>query len=357
MSSKQNKTEYKIEQTNGMHSVERINKIFEKNNNKKNENHLIWQYAKPQEGSITSISVDKNGNDAAVYSVFKVKAKINSTMGFAYQSLDTLTDQNHRGKGLFGKLANDVYDRCTLDNNNIVYGFPNTSSGPVFFSRLGWQELGYPPFVIYINNILFPLAYLIKKNIFIENKLLKLFLKNSLKKLCKKSKFLINSDANFDTNYDELWEFFSLKIKTTVWRDSQYMNWRYKEKPNNKYQYISLYQDNKLIGKSIYTIEKKHNGTIGYIMDIICNPDHKLASEILLKKTTLEIINQQADIILAWIPYNHFLFESYKKSKFIKLPRKLQPIKLFFGYKTKENSNIRIEKTDFFISYSDSDTV
>lgn len=347
------KFEYTINRTNSKEVVQRIGELFKKNNNEKDKNHLIWQYIKPPHGSITSIAVDKNENDAAVYSVFKIKAKINSTMGFAYQSLDTLTDNNHRGKGLFGKLANDVYEQCEL-NNNIVYGFPNTSSGPVFFSKLGWKELGHPPFVIYINNILFPLVYLTKKHIFLENSLFKSILKKTVLKLCKKTDYIINSNDDFITDYDNLWEQFSSEINTTIWRDSQYMNWRYKEKPNKNYKYISIYKDNILIGKSIYTVEKKHNGNIGYVMDLICNPDHKLAAEILLKQTTLEMINQKVDVILAWIPNNHFLFKSYKKTKFIKLPQSFQPIKLFFGYK---NNLIKIKKTDFFISYSDSDTV
>ncbi|GAA4412940.1 hypothetical protein GCM10011450_24260 [Advenella faeciporci] len=350
------KFKYEINRTNSKESVYRIGELFKKNSNEKDENHLLWQYLRPQHGSITSISVDENKNDTAVYSVFKIKAKINSSMGFAYQSLDTLTDQNHRGKGLFGILANDVYEQCNLSDHNIIYGFPNKSSGPVFFSRLGWKKLGYPPFVIYINNLLFPLVYLTKKNVFLENTLIKFYLKKTISKLSKKSNYLINSNEDFSEDYDNLWEKFSSEINTTIWRDSKYMNWRYKEKPNKKYKFLSIYKDNILIGKSIYTIEKKHNGNIGYVMDVICNPNHRSAAEVLLKQTVIEMINQKIDVILGWIPDNHFLFESYKKTKFIKLSRKLQPIKLFFGYKT-NNKNIEIKNSDFFITYSDSDTV
>ena len=353
---KTSNTQYIIDRTSREEAISRIGKLFTQNNNEKDKNHLIWQYIKPQFGSLTSISVDEHGNDAAVYSVFKVKAKINSAMGFAYQSLDTLTDTNHRGKGLFRKLADDVYDQCDLKDNSIVYGFPNDSSGPVFFSKLGWQKLGYPPFVIYINNLFFPLVYLTKKNFFLQNTLFKLFIKKSISKLSKKTGYLINSNNDFSTDYDNLWKLFSAEIKTTIWRDSQYMNWRYKEKPNKKYQYLSIYKDDFLIGKSIFIIEKKHNGNIGYVMDIICDPNHKFAGELLLKKTTLEMIEQKADVILAWIPSNHQLSKVYKKTNFIKLPRKAQPIKLFFGYKT-NNNNIEIKNSDFFISYSDSDTV
>lgn len=57
----------------------------------------------------------------------------------AAQSADTMTHPDHRGKGLFIKLAELTYALCYYEKILILFGFPNQNSLPGFVNKLDWQ--------------------------------------------------------------------------------------------------------------------------------------------------------------------------------------------------------------------------
>lgn len=348
---------YSIEFPQNEAVIIRIGDIFKNNDNTKNTAHLRWQYLDlPTKKSYCAFAVDAKGVDAANYNLFVVKAKINGIKNqLICQSLDTLTDKDHRGKGLFIKLAHEIYEDCDKSGIKAVYGFPNSNSAPGFFKKLGWTSYGHPPFIFYLNNLLFPLSFLTNKKFFyLKNIFFSMYL--FIRKIVIKSRSyeLINS-ADFNKDYDDLWGKFSTNISSCVWRDSEYMKWRYSKKPNKNYKYFSVYNNNKLMGVIIYTTEVKHGGKIGYIMDLIYENDGGNFGEILVNACLQELISQKVDLVLTWSQEEYCSYSLYRNSLFFKLPRKLQPIKLFFGYR--KNFLTNEEVNSFYVTYSDSDTV
>src|SRR4249919_157587 len=100
------RTQFSVEFPEGDKLVERIARIFKENGNEKSVEHLAWQYlSNPGGGCYSAIAVSENGKDAAVYSLFKVKAKYQGKVTTVCQSLDTLTGSDFRGMGLFSLLA------------------------------------------------------------------------------------------------------------------------------------------------------------------------------------------------------------------------------------------------------------
>lgn len=348
---------YKVEFPQNEAVINRISNIFKSNDNPKDIVHLRWQYLElPTKKNYCAFAVDSKGVDAANYNLFVIKAKINGIENQEIcQSLDTLTDKDHRGKGLFIKLAHEIYEDCDKSGIKAVYGFPNSNSAPGFFKKLGWKSYGYPPFIFYLNNLLFPLSFLTKKKFFYCKNIffsMYLFFRKFL--INSKSYKILNS-VDFDEGYDNLWNKFSINISSCVWRDSEYMKWRYNQKPNKNYQYFSVYDDNKLKGVIIYTSEVKHGGKIGYIMDLIYDNESGNFGEILINACLQDLISKKVDLILTWSQEEYSSYSLYKSSLFFKLPRKLQPIKLFFGYR--KNFLMNEEINSFYVTYSDSDTV
>lgn len=349
---------YVVDVAKGADQVDRVCSIFSNNNNHKTRQHIAWQYSNaPGGGAYTGFSVSKEGEDAAVYSVFKVKAKIGDRIQVVCQSLDTLTDARHRGRGLFPILAREVYAKCDEDGVGFVYGFPNSSSAPGFFKRLGWEKIGFPPFIFYLNNLLFPVSYLIKKKLFLKN-YPALFLLWAKLAVVSSGMQITRSVDFLSEEYGGLWQKFSEKLSVCIWRDGDYMNWRYKLKPNREYCYLSVHKDGALAGILVYLLANKHDGKIGYIMDVIYDPDLPGMGSLLVSQAILDMSKQGVDVVLAWSAPSFQGYAAYAQSLFFKMPRKLQPIKLFFGYRPGVSlGDLRISFSDFYISYADSDTV
>lgn len=351
---------YGIEFPVGESQVSRIHRIFLNNDNEKSFEHLTWQYLKaPAGNAYTAFSVSDSKADAAVYSVFKVQAKVYKDIHIAAQSLDTLTDKDHRGKGLFSALASAVFEKCAKDGVAFVYGFPNSNSAHGFFNKLGWKKIGFPPFRIYLSNVLFPLSYFFGRRLYLKNFLFDLYVRWQSRR--KKRRFglhVIDQPGYASNDYDALWGRFAESLPVTLWRSAAYMMWRYRDKPGRAYFHKSVYVNGQVAGLVVYTVLEKHGGKIGYVMDLIFEPNNPAIAEVLLADAVIHMGELRADAILAWADVSFPENKAFVLIPFLKLPRRLQPIKLYFGYRTFGGfSDASITNSDFFVSYADSDTV
>ncbi|WAT83477.1 GNAT family N-acetyltransferase [Delftia acidovorans] len=342
--------------------VRRVGGLFERNGNPKDANHLRWMYIdNSAEGALTNVAVSQSDEDAAVYSVFKVRVVVNGSEMVASQSVDTLTDKNHRGRGLFFKLAEAVYQEADNSGLAFVYGFPNSSSGPVFFSKLGWVESTPPPYLIYPSNLAYPLQ---RKFKWFPKIRLKNFLFSSLlgvKSLIgRNSELSIVDIQNFEGDgYSALWKKFSATFDVAVQRDAKYMQWRFINKPGNNYRIVGLLCGEQWLALAVYTVLEKHGGRIGYVMEFIHDPAYEQDAKQLMQHIVRQMNQQGADAILAWNRTTSAGHSIYKSALFMPLPRALQPIKLHFGFRP--NPVIAavdsLATSNFYISYADSDTV
>ncbi len=294
---------------------------------------------------------------AGIYTALPVLFKIGNDVKPALQSIDTLTDVAHRGKGLFPKLAKKLYADAEADKYSLVYGIPNDSSGPGFFNKLQWTSFGEIPFLVKPLNLLY-----------IINKILKRKINNpapdsnysynavSSKKLNNNTS--IKQIDSFDEEYDSLWKNVSKNINVCVNRNADYMNWRFVTKPDEIYYRYGLYENNILQGIVVYTIKRKHGGLIGYLMELIYNPQNLTAGKQLLNFASIECKKEKADTILAWSIPESFNYKAYKQSGYYNLPEKLRPQKLFLGVRSfdKPNDGMILDIKNWYLSYADSDT-
>lgn len=324
---------YKIEEALSSERVERVSRIFKNNGNAKDIDHLEWQYIKPPAGeAVTTFCVSPDKQDAAVYSVFPVSFK-SSKHGYlkGSQSLDTLTDSRHRGKGAFVACAEANYDSASGYGIDFVYGFPNQFSAPGFFNKLSWSSIGFPPFRVLFCNFLYPLRSKFGVGLRIPNLFSKWMLKKKEKLLCDRLSIKFRTLVDFDSEaYAILWSRFSHGLPLTLDRSAPYMNWRYKDK-GEKYFFLSLYKDKELKGICVYACKEKHGGKIGYIMDLIYDPEDINFGVALLARATLDLFEKKSDIILCWADMKFSINAPFRLAHYFPLPRKLQPIKLFFG--------------------------
>ena len=319
---------------------------------------MKWFHKKNIPGSHSIYyAIDKlTGQIAAIYTYLPVLLKCLNEVVLAMQSFDTLTHEKHRGKRLFIKLATKLEEEERLNNAVLVFGFPNENSVHGFVKKLGFIYFGEVPFLIKPLRISYFLKKIFNRSATDENSNCEIDapLTISLKNNCE-----IKSISSFEEDYNILWEKAGSKIKIGVNRDAKYMNWRYSEKPGENYLQYGLYKNGNLNGVAIFTLKNKHGGKIGYLMELLFDPEEETAGKQLLDFSSKILEQNKADLILAWCFPHSFNYFCHRKSGFYPFPEKLRPQKL--GMITKSLNSKHADDIynvkNWYFSYSDSDTV
>jgi hypothetical protein len=336
-------------------TINQYKNCFDENDSPKEKVLIEWQFLNnPISKQFVDIAIDETVNKvAAIYAIFPVKIKIKKNLHIGSQSLDTITDIEYRGQGLFIKLAKDVYQKAADDGVALVYGFPNGNSIHGFKSKLEWEVLDPVPFMIkpiktsYFSKKIFVFKWLPNFNV-------------SFSKYSESNKLRIEENFSFPEMVTPLWESFANQIEVAVQRDKKYLDWRYIQKPYENYKIAHCYSENNTyLGYIVYAIKEKHGGKIAYIMELIFDLKLQKAGRKLLQYAINQIKKENADCILSWCMDHSPNYNVFKKEFFFKLPEKFRPIELHFGARAfnKELAPIINNRNNWYLSYSDSDTV
>lgn len=329
---------------------------FRRNGDDKSLRLLDWLYRRgPLKEVYVDFAVPADDADrlAAIYAVAAVRFDVDRERVVGVQSLDTLTDAGFRGKGLFTKLAADVFARCERDGVALVYGFPNASSAHGFFQRLGWVRLGPVPFLV------LPLrpSYALRRM-----KLPRIPVLSGLCRPLPRAPALGRDEElrvvlSFDPAFDALWDAFATDTAVAVRRDATYLNWRF-SKPGERYKTLALYRAGRLDGFVTFTVKDKHGGRVGYLLELLYRPGAEGAGQVLLAAATRELADDGAEVLLAWCLEHSPNRPTYRRAGFWDLPERLRPIALHFGVRRLAGQAGALgNRRNWYLSYCDSDTV
>ena len=121
----------------------------------------------------------------------------------------------------------------------------------------------------------------------------------------------------FDENYNELWNIMGKSVSYGVNLDARYINWRYIEKPNNTYRILSYVYGGRVMGYLIYRTKKDFGTHIGYIMDIIADPNNKNVINSLIHCVKKELSSKGVTIISALSFKENIFYKNLKGSGFL----------------------------------------
>ncbi|RUA34795.1 MAG: hypothetical protein DSY77_04065 [Bacteroidetes bacterium] len=145
------------------------------------------------------------------YAVSPVTLNVNNEKVLTALSMTTMTHPDYGGRGIFTDLAKNLYhDIYSNDNVQAVWGFPNSNSHYGFLSKLDWKDIGIVHFLrLYIDDI------------------------SKIEKV--KYKVSYDFSAQHAAKIKE-----NNKGEISVHKDANYLNWRYRDHPDNEYQIIEL---------------------------------------------------------------------------------------------------------------------
>ena len=296
---------------------------------------LDWKFARNPAGK-GRIVVCRSGGQIVGLNAFMAGA---FGGGFAsYQSMDTIVAPEARGQGVFSKLVSQFY---TETDGDVLYGFPNQSSSPGFFGRLGWQSLGPAPMLVK------PL----RTGLFLK-RISRLFPDFALPSLLPTNAD-ISPITRFGSEVARVWDGFSQRgaVQFALRRDSGFLNWRLFDHPLADYKAWTFEQS----AFAASCIEEKHGGRIGYIMDAF-GDDAGVGH--LVTGITREMCKSKADAVFAWVLPHSPNYRAFRNAGFLPLPNRIRPIKLNLGARALHADGVAPGNVrDWYVSYLDSDTV
>ncbi len=330
--------------------LELFSACFARNGSPRAMASLEWQYlANPTGRVFVDFAATQDGL-AAIYATLPVFVRIGGQVRLALQSLDTMTDEAFRGRGLFVKLAKRTFARAESDGAAFIYGFPNGNSAHGFFERLEWEKLDPLPFLIR------PLRtrYVLKRLGFDRAAA---FLPNVKLHLGGRGRKYMTTIRRFDERYDALWTAFAQRVGVAVERDARYLNWRLIDKPGTHYVNRASMRGDVVRAWSSHSVVDKHDGRIGYVMEALCADGEGRALRSLLSAALRDMTDEGADVALAWCLPQSPNYKSYLAMGFIPFPERYRPIELHGGVRVFDSAAMNArDRSSWYLSYLDSDT-
>lgn len=194
------------------------------------------------------------------YTVLPVKMNFNGESVLAGQVVDLITHPDFWRQGLSLKTAQHCNKKLHQNNVSIVFSFFSKTSYPGHVKRLEYKAIKplrqYWLRLNFFNGALtsvFNICY----NLWLGSKLVieRFFLKHWSNNLTFRlsSKIRFHQSKTVPERYNELWNAIRPYDVLSLWKDSEYFQWRYDENPDNDFDYFYLVQGEEIIALSVVT--------------------------------------------------------------------------------------------------------
>lgn len=176
----------------------------------------LWKYKRSYLGS-SSVIAEDNGNIVAHYGGIKIQFYSSGKILNAYQGCDVMTHPGYRARlftkrGVVVKIAEAFYKANPME---FIFGFPSERHGKLMQLQLGWEPYQF---------------------VSILKKYERDFRTN------KRISYRIGWEFFKSDDGDALWDRCKDRYPLTIFKESKYIMWRYRDHPSRKYQILTFYK-------------------------------------------------------------------------------------------------------------------
>lgn len=194
----------------------------------------------------------------------------------ASHSIGSMVAPEWQGKGLIKFVADKLFEDAVKRGITMSWGFPNNLAYDLHKKLMGYSD------VAQITTL--------------ERKTPQSGAQDPVS-----AKLLFSSVKRFDSSADELWEKAKDIFDISVKRDAAYLNWRFLERPDQKYFAFGAYEDGKLRGYVILKLYRDDKILKGHIIDILSLPDRDDIVHFLIEKALKYFSDSGTDIESSWL--------------------------------------------------------
>ena len=265
--------------------VRSVARMFELADDPKDADLLNWQYLEHLGGPYLAIAHDGSGpvdGGGAMYAAFPTQFRVDGSTRTVIQSFDTLTLPDYRGRGLFVRLAEVVYEGAAADGVAGVYGFPNDASVSGFRKRLSWTIMDPLPMMARPIGLRYPRVRVGARHPMVAEEATS------------------SGPPTLPTGIDELFDEIAGPGYVGLQRDHQYLAWRL-ARPGAQYRVHSVRgESGRLEALGICELTIKHGCALGYVMELMHRPGNRSAGRRVGRAMVAELRRRGADMVLAW---------------------------------------------------------
>lgn len=324
--------------------------------------HWAWEFLGNPSGRTAVLLAESEGSLAAQYAVMPLTLRVDGRDHPAALSLDTATDAAHRGRGLFPRLARQLYAELAAEGYAAVFGFPNAQSAPIFFNKLEWVEL--KPFPLRLK----PLRGAVAKQLGARGGAWRALaplaeLGASVARRAPRRippRFVIDEIRHFGADADDLWDRAAAGKRIAVVRDQRYLEWRYVERPENRYRIHALHESGRLQGLVVTAVEDRHTLRSGFLMDLVCEEGRPDVAAALVSVAESSMARDGAEILSALAYPGGVMPAALAASGFLRVPERFFPQEIHFGVRTLAagaDPGLMHDPTHWYLTWGDSDVV
>lgn len=269
----------------------------------------------------------------------------------AVQAVDTIVAPEARGKFLFVRMAQAIYQQADKLDAVIIWGFPNAQAARGWFGRLGWKRFGFVPFRVRPLRTGYFLGRIARALKWIDFPL-------HGKRMNAAQGF--RQIDRFGEESRELCDRFNAEAGCGLHYSPEFLNWRLIEAPHAAYRTVGDYgPDGRLRAMVAGIVLEKHGARIFYLMEAMGTRADANRLKRLLRHELAYATRQGAELALAWNSPTAPNGAALKAAGFLPLPERLRPVEIHVGAKplVDEVPAAMMDGDQWYLSYLNSDTV
>jgi len=195
----------------------------------------------------------------------------------ASHSIGSMVAPEWQGKGLIKFVADKLFEDAVIRGITMSWGFPNDLAYELHKKLMGYGDVAQ----ITTLERKTPQGGPVKKRL--------------------SEKLLFSAVERFDSSADELWEKAKDIFNISVKRDSAYLNWRFLDRPDQKYFAFGAYESGELKGYVILKLYKDSKILKGHIVDILSVPGRADIASFLVERALVFFAENRTDIESSWL--------------------------------------------------------
>lgn len=219
-----------------------------------------WQFRDNPYGG-PYVALGRSASDRSVigsYSVMPLQINLMGRPIAGCQSVDTAVHPEWRNQRVFENTARECYAWCQERGLQAVVGFPNARSYPGFMRGLEWRRIAFPrQYVLRLDmkhelgraglGPLAAFANVVYRGIVGTSRAAR---RRVLEKQAGAG-LAFQVSPTVPDDYESLWAMVRSQEVLSIWKDADYLRWRYDRHPVRKFRYVTLRRKDELVALAV----------------------------------------------------------------------------------------------------------